>query len=391
MSGFQPRVGDLLAAGFDPQHSRPMTAAPPPPPPAPRDEDGFSEREFYRREFRGRTLAITLPRTYEGDAQRLVPVVQELCDAGARVVVIAHRASPAAELLGADALAESTPRLEAEVWRRLVARGRVVVTLGPFARFPEGCRDVAVRLGVFKLVWLDRAGGFVDSTGARHSFIHLGELSELLAASPAAADDPRARFWREVEGTLRAGVPAVNVCSLEALDDELFSYAGSGTLFTAERYVQVRDLGIDDFDAAQDLVRRGAAEGYLAPRSQEDVDEILAGGFGAFVETRHLAGIAALLTSYAEGAAELASLYALTRFLGEGVGGHLVAFALERARELGKSYVFACTTQERVGTFFERNGFSPVEQGEVPVSKWAGYDDERRARVRCYRCDLAPR
>ena len=136
---------------------------PPSPPPAPRDEDGFSEREFYRREFRGRTLAVTLPRAYEGEAQRLVPVVQELCDAGARVVVIAHRASPAAELLGAEALTESTPRFEAEVWRRLVARGRVVVALGPFARFPEGCRDVAVRLGVFKLVWLDRAGGFVDA------------------------------------------------------------------------------------------------------------------------------------------------------------------------------------------------------------------------------------
>jgi N-acetylglutamate synthase-like GNAT family acetyltransferase len=368
-----------------------MSAAPPTPPPAARDEYGFSEREFYRREFRGRTLALTLPRAYEGDAARLVPVAQELCDAGARVLVIAHRASPAAELLGAEALPEATPRLEAEVWRRLVAQGRVVVTLGPFARFPEGCRDVAVRLGVFKLVWLDRAGGFVDATGTRHSFIHLGELSELLAASPASADDPRARFWREVEGTLRAGVPAVNVCSLEALDDELFTYAGSGTLFTRERYVEVRDLGIDDFDAAQDLVRRGAAEGYLAPRSQEDVDEILAGGFGAFVETRHLAGIAALLSGYSDGGAELASLYALTRFLGEGVGGHLVGFALERARELGRRYVFACTTQERVGSFFVRQGFREVDSGSLPGEKWADYDAERRARVRCYRIELGAR
>jgi N-acetylglutamate synthase-like GNAT family acetyltransferase len=360
----------------------------PPTLPPYRDEDGFSEREFYRQEFRGRTLAITLPRAYEGEAQRLVPVVQELSDAGARVVVIAHRPSPSAELLGADSVVESIPRFEAEVWRRLVARGRVVVALGPFARFPEGCRDVAERLGVFKLVWLDKAGGFVDATGTRHSFIHLGELTELLDASKADANDPRARFWREVERTLRMGVPAVNVCSLEALDDELFSYSGSGTLFTAERYVQVRDLGLDDFAAAQDLVRRGAAEGYLAPRTQEDVDEILAGGFGAFVERRHLAGICALLTSHGENAAELASLYALTRFLGEGVGGHLVAFALERARELGKGYVFACTTQERIAAFFTRYGFREVAQAEVPTSKWADYDAERKARVRCFRFDL---
>jgi amino-acid N-acetyltransferase len=359
-----------------------------PPDAAPADA-GFSEREFYRREFRGRTLAITLPRAYEAEAAKLVPIVQELAEAGARVVVIAHRPSPAVELLGAEALAESTPRLEAEVWRRLTAQGRVVVALGAFARFPEGCRDVAERLGVFKLVWLDREGGLVDANGVRHAFVHLGELAELLAASDARPDDPRARFWREVETTLRAGVPAVNVCSLDALDDELFSYAGSGTLFTRERYVQVRHLGVDDFDAAQDLVRRGAAEGYLAPRSADDVDEILAGGFGAFVEDRHLAGIAALLL-HGGNSAELASLYTLTRFVGEGVGGHLVAFGLALARELGRAYVFACTTSERVGSFFERQGFRPVAQGEVPPSKWDDYDAERRERVRCFRFDLAP-
>ncbi|HEX2483776.1 MAG TPA: GNAT family N-acetyltransferase [Myxococcota bacterium] len=363
-------------------------ASPPPPGPAspPPADGGFSEREFYRREFRGRTLAITLPRAYEPEAAKLVPVVNELLEGGARVVVIAHRATPAAELLGAEALAESTPRLEAEVWRRLQADGRVVVALGAFARFPEGCRDVAERLGVFKLVWLDRAGGLVDRSGQRHSFVHLGELTEFLAASDARPDDPRTRFWREVETTLRAGVPAVNVCSLDALDDELFSYAGSGTLFTRERYVQVRHLGIDDFDAAHDLVRRGAAEGYLAPRSAEDVDEILAGGFGAFVEDRHLAGIAALL-DHGE-AAELASLYTVTRFVGEGVGGHLVAFSLALAREQGRAYVFACTTSDRVGAFFLRQGFAAVSQDEVPASKWASYDAERRERVRCFRYEL---
>jgi len=351
------------------------------------DAAGFSEREFYRREFRGRTLAITLPRAYEPDAAKLVPVVEELVGAGARVVVIAHRAAPAAELLAAEALPESARCFEAEVWRRLRARGRVVVTLGAFARFPEGCRDVAERLGVFKLVWLDREGGLVDPSGARHAFVHLGELAGILAASAARPDDPRMRFWREVETTLRAGVPAVNVCSLEGLDDELFTYAGSGTLFTRERYVQVRHLGVDDFDAAQDLVLRGVAEGYLAPRSPEAVDEILAGGFGAFVEDRHLAGIAALL-EHEGGAAELASLYTVTRFVGEGVGGHLVAFSLERARARGCGYLFACTTSDRVGAFFERHGFRAASQDEVPASKWHAYDPERRARVRCFRYEL---
>ena len=152
--------------------------------------------------------------------------------------------------------------------------------------------------------------------------------------------------------------------------------------------MQVRDLGLDDFDAAQDLVRRGAAEGYLAPRSaggrRRDPGRRLRRLRRDAPPGRHLRAA----PEPRRHAAELASLYALTRFLGEGVGGHLVAFALERARELGKRYVFACTTQERIAAFFVRYGFREVAHDEVPASKWADYDAERKARVRCFRFDL---
>jgi len=43
-----------------------------------------------------------------------------------------------------------------------------------------------------------------------------------------------------------------------------------------------------------------------------------------------------------------------------------------------------------VGRFFELHGFRPARSDEVPAAKWRGYDPERRARVRCYRLDLAP-
>jgi len=65
-------------------------------------------------------------------------------------------------------------------------------------------------------------------------------------------------------------------------------------------------------------------EGYLAPRPPEDVERVLASGFGAFVEGRHLAGIGALLVYPGRKVGEVASLYTLTRFLGEGVGHNLV-------------------------------------------------------------------
>ena len=70
------------------------------------------------------------------------------------------------------------------------------------------------------------------------------------------------------------------------------------------------------------------------------------------------------------------------------MGGSLVGFACSRARELGLSHVYACTTSERVGAFFERNDFRAVGQAEVPEAKWRSYGAERRSRVCCYRREV---
>jgi N-acetylglutamate synthase-like GNAT family acetyltransferase len=150
----------------------------------------------------------------------------------------------------------------------------------------------------------------------------------------------------------------------------------------------VRRLSLDEFDAAYHLIHRGVDEGYLAPRTPEEVDEVLAHAFGVFIEGRYLAGIGALLPCREERAAEVVSLYTLTRFLKDGVGGHLVRFALEWSRELAVDYTFACTTSDAVTAFFERHGFRRVGPEKIPPEKWLGYPDERRSRVRCLRHDL---
>jgi len=244
-----------------------------------------------------------------------------------------------------------------------------------------------VNLRVSKLVFLDPIGALVRSDGARLSFVDLGELAALLA-DPIGDARRRAPLLREIDAALRGGVAAVNLCSGAGLEQELFSYAGSGTLFTVGRYVDVRPLGIDDFAAASDLVVRGVAEGFLAARSEAEIDRVLANGYGAFVERSHLAGIGALVPHPESGTGEIASLYTLTRFLGEGIGGHIVAALANAARERGYSCVFACTTSDRVAGFFERNAFRRVGPDEIPAEKWRHYDPARRARVLCVRRDL---
>jgi N-acetylglutamate synthase-like GNAT family acetyltransferase len=347
----------------------------------------FTEREFYQREFRDRTLAIALP---EGAApEPLAAPLRELAACNANAVLIAPLRTSLAPIGVGTTLRASSPRLEGNVWRALRVEPCVGVAVARRMDFGDAVRELAVRLGVFKLVWLDARGGIRNKHGQRLSFVHRAELRQLLA-NPARnlPQEARVALLREIGDMLEAGIPAVNVCAPEGLADELFTYAGSGTLFTRKRYMKVRPLGIDDFDAADDLIKRGVSEGFLLGRSDAAVDAVLAHGFGAFVENRHLAGIGALLPGGDGVSGEIASLYALTRFLGEGVGVSLVQWGVAEARRLGLAYVFACTTSERVGQFFQRQGFREVPQDRVPDRRWLGYDPERRMRVRCLRMDL---
>jgi amino-acid N-acetyltransferase len=348
----------------------------------------FSEKAFYLREFRGRTLALAIPAESLRDLAALEPVLEELEGNATRAVLISPAPSVLESLPGTKVLAAAGEDLEGAVWRGFADALRVGLVVEGERPFPGRCREIALRLGISKLVWIDPEGGLARADGSRHSFVDLEELRALAADGFPSASRARAALLSEIERALAAGLPAVNLCSAEGLADELFTYSGAGTLFTRERYVEVRRLGIDDYDAADDLIARGVDEGYLAPRSPAEVDRVLANGLGAFVEGSHLAGIGALLDHPEAGAGEIASLYTLTRFLGEGIGGHLVRFALELGRERGHVFVFACTTSERVVSFFEREGFRRAHPDEIPPAKWRGYDPARRTRATCLRRDL---
>jgi len=347
----------------------------------------FTEKGFYLSEFRGRTLLLAVPSRGLADPMAFEPVLKELEANPTGVVVVSSDPDAVTGLLGTPLLPRDDERLEGVVWRGLQKAPRVGLVVDAPGEFATACRAIALRLGISKLVWVDRQGGLLRADGTRQSFVDLDELATLVR-SEAHAD--RAGLLREIEAALRDGIPAVNLCTPEGLAHELFTYAGSGTLFTRERYVEVRSLGVDDFAAAHDLIARGVAEGYLAPRSDEEVDTIFAHGVGAFVEGRLLAGIGALLPHADTNSGEIASLYTLTRFLGEGIGGHLVSALVERARALECDFVFACTTTERVAGFFERQAFERVPLERIPDDKWRYYDPLRRPRVRCLVYELRP-
>lgn len=346
-----------------------------------RAPQNFSERTFYLREFYGRTLALAaVDASFPGGAA-IARVLEDLRANCTSVLVLASGALDVPQLAAIPRLADLREPLAARVWRALGTSPAVVLELPPQG-FAAACHGVVIALGLRKLIWLDEAGGLAGADGRRASFVDLERIESLRAAGYRSSG-ARAELLAEIERALGAGLPEVNLCRPTGLAEELFSYAGSGTLFTRRSYLEVRALGLDDFAPADALISQGIEEGYLAPRSRDQLDEVLAHASGAFVTGASLAGVGALLRCGSAG--EIACLYALTRFLGEGVGGHLVASLSQRSAERGDSALFACTTHDRSATFFERNGFERVAPDLLPSEKWQGYEAGRRERLICLR------
>jgi amino-acid N-acetyltransferase len=262
---------------------------------------------------------------------------------------------------------------------------------------PERLAGFAARLGarlrVHKLVIADAAGG-IQPTGAERplSFMDEEMTAQLLAAGEAesAGLGPRCALLEAVRTGLIDGVTSINVCALDGIARELFTYEGSGTLFTREDYCKVERLSLDDFHEVEKVLERGQREGYLKVRTPAEIAPILFSGYGATIGQHHLAGVCSLQTERyeAERAGEIVGLYTITRFKGEGVGVKLITCMKTVGRERGLAYLFACTTQERVGQFFERQGFQLISQSEAPPAKWIGYDAARRRGLMCYRFGL---
>jgi amino-acid N-acetyltransferase len=393
-----------------------------------RSAQPYGEKEFYLEEFRGRSVLIAIapavvvaraplgslgaavaalvrndtpvviwwPLVAADSARRLLaalgrapapPVLQKTRRRRRRVV------SPLLRIAAADVeLPQQAAQLRSALWSRLRDSGLCVLAVGGFTAFPRQPMDLAVALRVPKVVLVDPGGG-LEAGGARLSFVDENVLETTLQQGQAewsGLGDRRALLVA-VRGALARGVEQVNLCRPDGVADELFTYAGSGTLFTEGDYTRVGRLALDEFEQAERLLERGHREGALKLRSSDEVAQVLGAGFGVTVCGRHLAGVAGLLTTpyAAERAGEIVGLYTINRFKGEGLGDRLVARIVEEAAALGLDYVFACTIDERAQQFFERQGFTRVAQDAVPATKWVGYDPRRKQRVAAFRLTVA--
>jgi N-acetylglutamate synthase-like GNAT family acetyltransferase len=242
-------------------------------------------------------------------------------------------------------------------------------------------------LRVFKLLLLDREGGLVDAAGNRHSFVQIGKVRSLLGE---VRSTHRRGLLRAAHRAVGAGVASVSLVSPHEVYEELFSFIGTGTIFTEGGYGNVQPISIEDFEEVEALIVRAQNEGFLLSRTEGEIARLLPSCFGYRIGDEHLAGVVSLLTEpyHRDHAGEITALYTLTRFQGEGVAAELMKAVLREARERRLRYVFACTTEQRAANLFEHFRFRRVDSRAVPPVKWRGYDKRRIALLSIFRSDL---
>src|SRR5258706_12122424 len=291
----------------------------------------FGEKDFYLEELRGRSVLVALaPRVVAERAplEALAATIAELVRNGTRVLVWwpAGRSGTERRLLKAIERHQRARRakgrsrepspvlavklggrttwdgegLSALLWQRVRRRRLCIlsVTGQVAAAYPDHVAAIASALRVPKVVLVEPDGG-LDAGGSRLSFVDGHVLDTLLRQGEAEWTGLGARraLLVAVDRALEDGVESVNVCAPAAVAEELFSYTGSGTLFTVDDYCRVRPLGLDEFAQAERLLQRGRREGLLKLRSPSEIAQLLATAYGATICDRHLAGVAGLPTA----------------------------------------------------------------------------------------------
>ncbi len=379
-------------------------------------DSSFAEKDFYLDEFRGKSLLFALRAADLGSAAErdaAAEVFRTLLLNDIRVLLLIETADSTIEQHSVKALGKhlisrakippTSPvvlsagagddELLEQIWTVLRA-APLFVGLWPANHdipLVACAQRLAVRLKAYKLVLLDPAGG-ITTSGSQLSFMNGPVLHELLRQGEAewAGLGARRPVLEAVCVALEGGVASVTLCPLSGLARELFTYEGCGTLFTLTDYCSVERLGIDDFYEVEKLMQRGEREGYLKGRTPQEITRLLLYGYGARLGTApgEMAGFCALLPYLAENAGEVAGLYTITRFQGEGIGGRLITTMVSEGEQRGFAYLFACTTQEGAQRLFERYGFCRVTPEDVPATKWRGYDIARKQQIAVYRRDL---
>ncbi len=272
---------------------------------------------------------------------------------------------------------------------RFALDGGAIVLLSPLGFSPTGeafnltMEDVssaaAIALDADKLLYLIEREGVPDESGEIVS-----ELSELDAARVLESDvidDDTAYYLRHALKACRQGVARAHLVPFRVdggLLLELFRHEGLGTMLVEETLEALREARPDDIGGILAIIRPMEEDGTLVKRDhsliERDIDR-----YSVIEHDGVILGCAALYHQPGERLGEMACLAVSPAAQGQGDGDRLLRHIEHRARRAGLSRLYVLTT--RTMHWFLKRGFQVSSPAELPESRRATYDANRRSQV----------
>jgi amino-acid N-acetyltransferase len=280
-------------------------------------------------------------------------------------------------------------RVQADAIRQRLDAGDLVL-VSPIGYSPTGeifnltledvAAETAIALGADKLIFLIDAPGVADDAGDLIRELTVSQAQSRLTQGEVLARDLQAQLPAAIRAC-RARVARVHLISRHvdgALLLELFTHEGIGTMVSQDPLEQLRAAVIDDVGGVLQLIEPLEADGTLVKRSRELL-EIEIGRFFVLEHDRRVVACAALYPFPDEGAGELACLAVHPDYRNAGAGERLLRRIESEARRQHMTRLFVLTT--RATHWFIEHGFADSSVDDLPASKQALYNYQRRSKV----------
>jgi amino-acid N-acetyltransferase len=237
---------------------------------------------------------------------------------------------------------------------------------------------VAAALKAIKLIFITTSDG-LSTQGRVIRQMLVGDLETLLNSKKLEMPSAELSKAQHAVAACNGGVQRVHVINGrvdEGLLAEVFSNEGVGTLIYANEYQQIRRAQKKDVRSLLLLTKPSMATAELARRSRSEVERNINDYF-IFEIDKHPVACVALYAYPEAGKAELGSLYVSPAHENQGIGRKLVQFVENKARELGVSELFACSTQA-FSYFQSKGGFAEGTPDDLPPGRRDKYEQSGR-------------
>ncbi|HEY2910366.1 MAG TPA: amino-acid N-acetyltransferase [Gemmataceae bacterium] len=243
--------------------------------------------------------------------------------------------------------------------------------------------EVAKALRAIKLIYLTTEGGV---RGPKGDVIRQMTVQEAEAFLKKHRGNLPREAVTKLDHAIRAGKEGVERIHIidggeqEGLLGEVFSNEGIGTLVYANEYQSIRPAQKKDVRAVFSLIQQGVKADELIKRTRADLEKQI-GDFFVFEVDRNPVACAAMHQYPDQGKAELASVFVDDRYANQGIGGKLISYIENQARNKKFAEVFCLSTQA-VNYFVQKAGYRLGTPDDLPPLRRERYEQNgRRSQV----------